>query len=148
MAVDAEANPRGKTFWLWRWLQHRLSKRQSPSTTTVLFRTTFTRTIKINPLLKWLLGSNLSQNIGCCWQKWQSAEWILIIAATVERNNKRKQSNQGLGLDKILSVIVLLNCRLEMNMPTFCRQIFDSKICGRVAFDACICCLAFWLFPA
>ena len=31
------------------------------STTTVLFRTTFTRTIKLNLLLKWLLGSNLSQ---------------------------------------------------------------------------------------
>ena len=31
------------------------------STTTVLFRTTFTRTIKVNLLLKWLLGSNLSQ---------------------------------------------------------------------------------------
>ena len=31
------------------------------STTTVLFRTTFTRTIKLNPLLKLFLGSNLSQ---------------------------------------------------------------------------------------
>ena len=40
--------------------EHRLLKRQSLSTTTVLFRTTFTRTIKLN-LLKWLLGSNLSQ---------------------------------------------------------------------------------------
>ena len=30
------------TRWLWRWLPHRLSKRQSLSTTTVLFRTTFT----------------------------------------------------------------------------------------------------------
>ena len=29
------------SFWLWRWLPHRLSKRQSLSTTTVLFRTTF-----------------------------------------------------------------------------------------------------------
>ena len=47
--------------WLWRWLPHRLSKRQSLSTTTVLFRTTFTRTIKPNLPLKWLLGSNLSQ---------------------------------------------------------------------------------------
>ena len=68
---------------------------------------------------------------------------MLIIAATVERNNKRKQSNQGLGLDKILCVNVLLNCSLEMNMPTFYRQIFDSKLCGCVAFGACICCLAF-----
>ena len=31
---------------------HRLSKRQPQSTTTVLFRTTFTRTIKLNLLLK------------------------------------------------------------------------------------------------
>ena len=41
--------------------EDRLSKRQSLSTTTVLFTTTFTRTIKLNLLLKWLLGSNLSQ---------------------------------------------------------------------------------------
>ena len=34
-------------------------KRQSLST-TVLFRTTYTRTIKLNLLMKWLLGSNHS----------------------------------------------------------------------------------------
>ena len=51
------------SLWLWRWLLHRLSKRQSLSTTTVLFRTTFTRTIKLNLLLKWLLGSDLSQQL-------------------------------------------------------------------------------------
>ena len=39
-----------QSFWLWRWVPHRLSKRQSLSTTTVLFRTTFTRTIKLNLL--------------------------------------------------------------------------------------------------
>ena len=44
---------------VWRWLPHRLSKRQSLLTTTVLFRTTFARTIKLNLLLKWLLSSNL-----------------------------------------------------------------------------------------
>ena len=38
--------------WLWRWLPHRLSKRQLLSATTVLFRTTFTCTIKLNLLLK------------------------------------------------------------------------------------------------
>ena len=32
----------------------------------VLFRTTFTRTIKLNLLLKWLLGSNLSQDYKYC----------------------------------------------------------------------------------
>ena len=41
--------------WLWRWLPLRLSKRQSP--TTVLFRTTLTRTITLYELLI-LLGSN------------------------------------------------------------------------------------------
>ena len=49
------------SLWLWRWLPHRLLKRQSLST-TVLFRTTFTQMIKLNLLLKWLLGSNLSQH--------------------------------------------------------------------------------------
>ena len=44
-----------------RWLPHRLSKHQSLSTTTVLFRSSFTRMIRLNLLLKWLLGSNLSQ---------------------------------------------------------------------------------------
>ena len=48
------------SLWLWRWLPHRLSKCQSLSITTVLFRTTFTQTIKLNLLLKWPLGWNLS----------------------------------------------------------------------------------------
>ena len=39
------------SLWLWRWLPHRLSKRQSLSTTIVLFRTTFTVAIKLNLLL-------------------------------------------------------------------------------------------------
>ena len=38
--------------WLWRWPPHRLSKRHSLSTTTVLFRTTFTRTIILNILMR------------------------------------------------------------------------------------------------
>ena len=41
--------------WLWRWLPLTLSKRQSP--TTVLFRTTLTRTMTQDDLLM-LLGSN------------------------------------------------------------------------------------------
>ena len=41
---------------------HRLSKRQSLSTITVLFRTTFTWTIILNLLMKWIQDSNLSQN--------------------------------------------------------------------------------------
>ena len=34
--------------WLWWWLPLRLSKRQSPLPTTVLLRTTLTRTIKLH----------------------------------------------------------------------------------------------------
>ena len=34
--------------WLWWWLLLRLSKRQSPLPTTVLLRTTLTRTIKLH----------------------------------------------------------------------------------------------------
>ena len=48
-------------IWLWRWLPHRLSKRLSLSTATVLFGSTFTRTIITILLTKWFLGSNLSQ---------------------------------------------------------------------------------------
>ena len=57
-------------LWLWRWLPHRLSKRQSLSTTTVLFRTTFARMIKLNLLLKCFTvfvrqekGNNLCQEL-------------------------------------------------------------------------------------
>ena len=58
-----------QSLWLWRWLPHRLSKRQSLSTTTALFRTTFTWTIKLNLLLKWLLGSNLSHFYYCYYER-------------------------------------------------------------------------------
>ena len=44
---------------LWRWLLRRLSKRQSLLTTTVLFRITFTQTIKLNLLLKRARGLTL-----------------------------------------------------------------------------------------
>ena len=44
--------------WLWRWLLLRLSKRQSP--TTVLFRTTLTRTITVHDL----------RSIVFYWQIW------------------------------------------------------------------------------
>ena len=54
-------------LWLWRWLPHGLSNRQSLTTTTVLFRTTFTWTIILNLLMKWLRGSNLSQSYLLCY---------------------------------------------------------------------------------
>jgi len=53
--------------WLWRWLPLRLSKRQSP--TTVLFRTTLTRTITLYELLI-LLGSNHLQCVKNCVQSY------------------------------------------------------------------------------
>ena len=68
------------SLWLWRWLPHRLSKRQSLSTTTVLFRTTFTRTIKLNLLSKWLLGSNLSQLFGLFAFRWMKSHRLAAIA--------------------------------------------------------------------
>ena len=43
-------------------LPHRLSKHQSLSTTTVLFRTMFTRTIKLNLLLKYMYRCAFSRN--------------------------------------------------------------------------------------
>ena len=42
--------------WLWWWLPLRLSKRQSPLPTTVLLRTTLTRTIKLHYYEKFSLG--------------------------------------------------------------------------------------------
>ena len=46
------------SLWLWRWLPNRLSKHQSLSKKTVLFRTTFNWTIILN-LLLYLLTVNL-----------------------------------------------------------------------------------------
>ena len=57
-------------LWLWRWLPQRLSKRQSLSTTTVLFRTTFTWTIKFNLLLLLVLMGTAGIISTCCWGIW------------------------------------------------------------------------------
>ena len=59
-----------KSLWLWRWLPRRLSKRQSLSTTTLLFRTTFTQTIILNLLFKFpcsvsLCFTNFCDAINC-----------------------------------------------------------------------------------
>ena len=53
----------------WRWLPHRLSKRQSMPTKTVLFRTTFTRTIKLNLLLLCLCYEHY---LSGCWKTWRT----------------------------------------------------------------------------
>ena len=49
------------SLWLWRWLPHKLSKRQSLH---VLFRTTFTRTIKLNLLIVVYIAYRLLER-GC-----------------------------------------------------------------------------------
>ena len=69
------------SLWLWRWLSHRLSKCQSLSTTTVLFRTTFDRTIKLNLLSKWFLGSNLSQF-------YDRYSWLKAVVCNMQQHNK------------------------------------------------------------
>ena len=51
------------SLWLWRWLPLRLSKRQSLSTTTLLFRTTFIRTIILNLSFAVQAGDHLRSRI-------------------------------------------------------------------------------------
>ena len=72
------------SFWLWRWLLHRLSKHQSLSTTTVLFRTTFTQTLILNQLTfcriyilcwRWDL-----QDVVCIWFKISSDKINFCLA--------------------------------------------------------------------
>ena len=62
------------SVWLWRWLPHRLSKRESRSTITVLSRALcpiqdfvhLDDHTQPSLLMNWLLGSNLSQK----WNVW------------------------------------------------------------------------------
>ena len=65
------------------YLRHRLLKRQSLST-TVLFRTMFTRTIVLKLLMKWLPGSNrCSHNQQCFWiQCIRHSEVVVLILWT------------------------------------------------------------------
>ena len=72
------------SFWLWRWLLHRLSQHQSLSTTTVLFRTTFTQTLILNQLTfcsiyilcwRWDL-----QDAVCIWYKISSDKINFCLA--------------------------------------------------------------------
>ena len=61
----------------WRWLPHRLSKRQS--TTTVLFRTTLTRTITLYELLY-----SCFPNLECCNNWWTKQALYLSITCLGE----------------------------------------------------------------
>ena len=82
--------------WHWRWLPHRLSKRQLQSR-TVLFRTTFTRTIMLNLLTKWLLGS--FENV---WtfvtvarsHVYQASFWLVVLRTAWFGKEKNWSSSQ------------------------------------------------------
>ena len=72
-------------LWVWGWLPHRLSKRQSLST-TVLFRAAFTLTIMLNLLMKWLLGSirtNMDNKTFFLWSVYWF-HWLPLILWTIK----------------------------------------------------------------
>ena len=64
-----------------RWLPHRLSKRRSLSTTTVLFRTTFTRTIIPNLFMKLLITDTI---------------WLLSITVSLKSRARKQELSTGL----------------------------------------------------
>ena len=71
------------SLWLWRWLRHRLSKRQFLSTATVLFRITFTRPIKLSLLMKWLLVSNHLPNLFIYLFRCKFRWWVAHAHASI-----------------------------------------------------------------
>ena len=91
------------SLWLWRWLPHRLSKRQSLSTTTVLFRTTFTRTIKLN-LLNYYYYYSDSRHL-----KKKEINYI-TTSASPERDGKQ-QTKQPLVISFYSCFLFSLNLR-------------------------------------
>ena len=66
-----------KITWLWWWLPLRLSKRQSPPPTTVLLRTTLTRTIKLHYYLK-IITIKFGKIIKILWAPWLVKKQPLI----------------------------------------------------------------------
>ena len=64
-----------------RRLPHRLSKRRSLSTTTVLFRTTFTRTIIPNLFMKLLITDTI---------------WLLSITVSLKSRARKQELSTGL----------------------------------------------------
>ena len=102
---------------------HRLSKRQSLSTTTVLFRTTFTWTIKLNLLLKWLLGSNLSQ-------------WFVVIFGINTTSDISKllyvisRTVRRVKFETILKYHKWYLCQiLRTNHAVICLYYYPQKVC-------------------
>ena len=81
------------SLWLWRWLPHRWSKRQSLSTITVLFRTTFTRTIKLNLLLNINLVNKCSVLVYIYIE--------LVRYPTIQSSDCKRTINQSVWFDLI-----------------------------------------------
>ena len=90
--------------WLWRWLPLRLSKRQSP--TTVLFRTTLTRTITQYELL-WCIVVLLPQK-----RFLSDFEWIWV--RSIMKNSQRRTQIHSKSLknfaDKIADIFSFQIC--------------------------------------
>ena len=104
------------TLWLWRWLPHRLSKGQSLSATTVLFRTTLTRTIVFHLLItsvylnnQTLLGPPLSKRF-----------WTWILGSQIQRlfwfsvrsivdDSEMYEQQKPFRLDELVQISAFLN---------------------------------------
>ena len=106
-------------------LPHRLSKRHSLSTTTVLFRTTFTRTIKLN-----LLPSFSSFKFWSILETGHFVEVVSIFLPLVlvkKKKKKKKTLQKAKNLFKLnlfsLSKDSLVNSFWE-NLSNFCQFIF------------------------
>ena len=82
------------SLWLWRWLPHRLSKRQSLSTTTVLFRTTFTRTIKLNLLKYWKSCANWSNITALRFGDQGTKEILQLLSQKFDRFQTLRNNSQ------------------------------------------------------
>ena len=93
------------SLWLWRWLPHRLSKRQSLSTTTVLFRTTITRTIKLNLLLRFNVIKKMDEvSSQPVFSVWGSGSPKLLCAPRVH-NGRENPLSYGPAKTQLQSLI-------------------------------------------
>ena len=123
-------------LWLWRWLPHRLSKSQSLSTTTVLFRTTFNRWPLTQPT-----SEAVHPDIFCDWLSdymTSFKEWVsqqksdnLHVSRSFGRMlsiNEKNKSNSQL-LKGSITVLYLANfsCMSTGQASTKYSKILKSK---------------------
>ena len=117
--------------WLWRWLPLRLSKRQSP--TTVLFRTTLTRTITLYELIIMMMMMMIIINkcmvIDQAWRtggrgRLQAKHWL----------NHHCQCDVTFRLDEIQNGAQWVKYKKLIKMrnfaPIFCPIFLGSLKCG------------------